>query len=48
MLGLKYNWNSAVISGPISTTIIDIFTFAVYLGITTLIFVPLATLPIFS
>ncbi len=38
----KFKLDGAIISGPMQTTIIDIITFAVYLGITTVIFVPLA------
>lgn len=43
ILSDKYNWDGAIISGPIQTTIVDIFTITFYFGLTTAIFVPLAS-----
>ena len=37
----KYNLDGAVVSGPVQTTIVDIFTFFIYLSLTTAVFVPL-------
>lgn len=42
ILADKFKYDGAIISGPVQTTLVDIITFAVYLGITTAVFVPLA------
>ena len=41
LLGTKKGWKSSVISGPVTTTFVDIFVFSLYLGLTTAVFVPL-------
>lgn len=45
---LKFKKDPAVISGPVHTTIIDIFSIGFYLGMTTAIFIPLSESGIFS
>ena len=44
----KRNWDGTSLSGPVQTTMVDIITFTLYLGITTAIFVPLSYAGIFS
>ncbi len=31
----KWNWDGAIVSGPVQTTLVDIFTFTIYLSMTT-------------
>ena len=37
----KYKWDGAIFSGPLQTTLIDIIGIAIYLGITSAVFIPL-------
>lgn len=42
ILVLKFKKDPAVISGPLHTTLVDLSTIAIYLGMTTAVFIPLA------
>lgn len=44
----RFNWDGAVVSGPVQTTLVDILTFTIYLGLTSAIFLPLAYTNIFG